>query len=441
MRQNLKRDKPKQIAIIGGGAGGVFCAIETQRELPDAQVFLFERSNTLLSKVRISGGGRCNVTHGEFDPKQLSQYYPRGGPFLLPLFYRFQPQNMIAWFKKEGVELHKESDGRMFPITNSSDTIISCFLSLLESLEVIVIKNSYITKIAPSNKESKKIEIICRSEEGLVPFPSNFDAVVVATGSTPTSLQLFDDLGISLIPQVPSLFTFNIPSSPFHDLGGVSVEKAAVWLPEVDTKKRAKKIEGPLLITHWGVSGPAILRLSALFARDLFNQKYTTPLHIDWAPSISSQEMTERAYELRKSMAAGRLLKNFPLIDEVPKSIFEALMRLSEISPSQSWINISNSQIARLVTTIKQTILKIEGKTTYKNEFVTAGGVDLIEISPKTMASKKHPWLFFTGEVLNIDGVTGGFNFQAAWTTAWTAARGIATFLNAPLDASPPPAE
>ncbi len=416
------------IAIIGGGAGGVFCAIETKRLIPEARVTIFEKSNTLLSKVRISGGGRCNVTHAQFDPALLSQNYPRGMKFLLPLFHNFQPKNTISWFEKEGVQLCGEEDGRMFPSTNTSETIISCFLSLLSQLRIAVMKNSRIVGITTSTtQDTNHHEVYLRhTTETGTEHIGPFDAVVVATGSTPASLEwITSSLGINLVPQVPSLFTFNCPTSPLLELSGVSVEKAQITLPELGKKCRVKTTEGPILITHWGFSGPAVLKLSAFCARELCQLRYSTPFVIDWAPSISLPEFLEKAIHLRNGETGKKLIKNCPIFPDIPKSLFERLVSIAGLSPSQAWSTVSNKQIRQLGETVKQLRLQMEGKTTYKNEFVTAGGIDLDEVSPKTMAAKKYPWLFFTGEVLDIDGVTGGFNFQAAWTTAWTAARGI----------------
>ncbi len=408
------------IAIIGGGAGGSFCAIELKRLMPHAQVTLFEKSQVLLSKVRISGGGRCNVTHAQFNPELLSHNYPRGSSFLLPLFHRFQPKDTQAWFEKEGISLVTEEDGRMFPSTHSSETIISCFLNLMEKLSIEVKKGVRITEIEP-----KLSHVFLKSEEGSL---GPYQAVVIATGSTPQSLTMLEKLQIEMVAQVPSLFTFNCPSSPFMDLSGVSIDFARVTLPEIMKKKKNPLKEGPILITHWGFSGPAVLKLSSIYARELFENGYTTPISIDWAPLYSIEELTKRAIQFRKSQK--KLIKNHPLLTEIPKSLFEKIFALSGGDIFQNWNTVSNKQIQSLVEKLKSTRILMGGKTTYKNEFVTAGGVHLHEISPKTMSSKKYPWLFFTGEVLDIDGITGGFNFQAAWTTAWTAAHGIASFLS-----------
>ena len=409
------------VAIIGGGAGGCFCAIETKRLMPQAKITLFEKSQSLLSKVRISGGGRCNVTHAQFDPHLLSLNYPRGRAFLLPLFHRFQPKDMVEWLRREGISLIAEEDGRMFPDTHSSETIISCFCTLMNNLGVEIRKGIRITDIESENSSCTPSIFLKSDSSSFGPF----DAVVIATGSTPASLAMLQNLNLEIAPQVPSLFTFNCPKSPFLDLAGVSVNVSEVLLPDLlGKRKERERIWGPILITHWGFSGPAILKASSFYARELAEKEYRTDILIDWAPLHSSDDLLKRMLEARKQ--GKKLVKNHPILSEIPKSLFERLYTISGGNIMQSWSEISNTQAASLTTAIKATRLSMEGKTTYKNEFVTAGGVNLNQITPKTMASKLYPWLFFTGEVVDIDGITGGFNFQAAWTTAWITSRGIA---------------
>lgn len=415
-----------RIAIIGGGAGGMFCAIETARRIQNAEITVFEKTASLLSKVRISGGGRCNVTHAQFDPKLLSTNYPRGYDFLLPLFYRFQPLDTIEWFKREKITLLQEEDGRMFPSTNSSETIIQCFMDCVEKENITIKRGHSIERI---EKESEGIFLIRREgekEERLGPF----DALVIATGSHPSALRFLEKMDISIIPQVPSLFTFNCPDSPLSDLAGVSVTRARVTIVNIPKNRRnVVTTEGPLLITHWGFSGPAILKLSAFCARELFEIQYNTDCVIDWAPDISQELLFSYATKIRMGEHGKKQIKNFSLVDTIPQSIYERFVTLANIPLSRLWSSISNKEIQSLIDLIKRQTFHMQGKTTYKNEFVTAGGVSLKEIDQKTLSSKKYPWMFFTGEVLDIDGITGGFNFQAAWTTAMIASQGIDEYI------------
>ncbi len=425
-----------RIAIIGGGASGSFAAIQIKKLLPQAEVHLIERTNTLLAKVRISGGGRCNLTHSCFDPKILSTHYPRGANFLLPLFSQFQPKDTIEWFEREGVHLKKEEDGRMFPETDSSETIIQLFFSLFQKLGIKIHKEIRIQGISLEEElsEGKRVRIhFSEKEEEKSSIPSLYDAILVATGSHPEPISWIQSLGVSVISQVPSLFTFNCPSSPLLDLSGISVPHAKVSLnlPSHLKPKRSEKpssIEGPLLLTHWGFSGPAILKLSAFYAVELHELDYKTSFTIDWAPNISHQDLKE-AIQKARSESGKKLITNTPLVP-LPKSLYERL--LSTVSPqlgSHPWSQLSRSDEEALIAVLKKNTYEMSGKSTYKNEFVTAGGISLNEVDPKTMALKKFPNIYLSGEILNIDGITGGFNFQAAWTTATVAARGIKAYI------------
>lgn len=330
--------------IIGAGAAGFFAAIQYKEQHPDAHVVLLEKTQQILSKVKISGGGRCNVTHNEFDPKKLIQNYPRGAKELLGPFTRFGPSDTIQWFESHGVPLKAEADGRIFPTTDDSQTIINCLSQAAKDVELRL--GASVTAIKPGFKIHLKSGEILQAKK-----------VLLASGSSSQGFRLAESLGHSIASPVPSLFTFNVPSSPLLDLAGISLPSATVRLP-------AYKIErsGPLLLTHWGFSGPAALKLSAFAARELFQDKYRTPIEITWG-------------------------------EQVPK---------------------------RLKTRIQETdTFQMEGKTTFKKEFVTCGGIELREVNFKTMESKLHPNLHFAGEVLNIDGITGGFNFQNAWTGGW----------------------
>lgn len=341
------------IAVIGGGAAGFFAAINIKEKNPGRRVVLLEKTRQPLAKVRISGGGRCNVTHQCFEPKRLVECYPRGKRELLGPFTRFGPVDTIEWFLKRGVQLKTEADGRMFPVSDSSETIIECFLNEAKRLGVELRLQTAVLRIDRDLSMHLPDEIL------------KCAAVVLATGSVKGGIEMAEKLGHTKVDPVPSLFTFNCPTSPLLDLAGLSVPKARVSL--VGTKLEAL---GPVLITHWGFSGPAILRLSAFGARILHEKQYQADLLIDWAPDLE-----------------------LPL----PKNLARRL------TPE----------------TLHKSLYKIEGKTTFKQEFVTAGGITLKEVDFRTMESKIVPGLYFAGEILDIDGITGGFNFQNAWTGGW----------------------
>lgn len=382
-----------EFAVLGGGAAGIFAAITLKRLCPDDRVVVLEKTRQLLSKVKISGGGRCNVTHACFDPKKLISNYPRGSRELLGPFHRFQPKDMIAWFEERGVELKVEEDGRMFPVSNSSQTIIDCFL-----------------------KEAKTLGVEILTEHPINAFEelSKYDAVIVATGSTKDPLNMLEALGQPIVAQVPSLFTFNVPSSELLDLSGVSVDDAIVALPEFSLSSR-----GPVLITHWGFSGPGVLRLSAFGARSLYSKNYETTVEIDWMPDHDL-----RAYFAKcRKQSPAKCVALEPFV--VSKSLWKRFCALADIPETLRWAEISQAALDRLEKICKRYTCKLEGKTTYKQEFVTAGGIELKGVNFSSMESKILPNVYFAGEVLDIDGVTGGFNFQAAWTTAWIAANAI----------------
>lgn len=391
------------IIIIGAGAAGFFCALVAKRLNPRANVTLLERSSKLLSKVRISGGGRCNVTHACFEPKLLVQNYPRGHKELLGPFHEFQPLDTIEWFKDRGVNLKKESDGRMFPTTDSSQTIIDCFIKEANTLGV---KIETQTKLKGILKKHEGFEL----DIGENP-PLFADRVVLATGSSKIGWEIANNFGHTIQTPVPSLFTFNIPSFSLIDLAGVSVKNATLTL-------RGFPLEqiGPLLITHWGFSGPAALKLSAFAARYLAEQKYEATLCIDWLPDVSEGIF----YEQIKSMNGVKLLGSLKILS-IPKSLWSRLCTKSGLSSKRSINSLSKASILQLFKALKNDKYEVVGKTTNKEEFVTCGGITLSEVNFKRMESKYCKGLFFCGEILDIDGVTGGFNFQNAWTTGWLA--------------------
>jgi predicted Rossmann fold flavoprotein len=397
----------KTIVIIGGGAAGFFCALAAKRELPNADVHILESSAKVLSKVRISGGGRCNVTHSCFDPRNLVQHYPRGSKELLGPFHTFQPQDTVDWFRERGVELKTEEDGRMFPVTDSSETIIECFLQEAKSLGVTVHTRAKVSKLL---KKEEGFEVHC-SEIRL-----DADALVLASGSHPSGLEFAVEFGHTIVPPVPSLFTLNIKKFPLVSLAGVA-HRAEVSLP--GTKFSQK---GPLLITHWGFSGPAALRLSAFGARYLAEKDYRTPVWIDWLPEMHEGKVLYR-FEREQESHPKKHLGNLRM-EALPKSLWkEIASRIADLCTPLC--EISKAKLRDLTQYLKKDEYLIEGKTTNKEEFVTAGGVRLSEVHFKTMESRLTPGLYFCGEILDIDGVTGGFNFQNAWTTGWVVAKGL----------------
>lgn len=399
-----------KIIVIGGGAAGFFGAIACAEANPSNEVFLLEKARQVLSKVRISGGGRCNVTHSCFDPALLIQNYPRGGKALRGPFSRFQPRNTIEWFESRGVFLKTESDGRMFPITDSSETIIQCLLSEA-------------AKVSVQLKTECGVETIEKLENGFVIHLSKgesltCDRLLLATGSSPKAYQWIESLGHKIEPPVPSLFTFNVPDSPLLDLSGVSLPRVNLEIEEIGLKQT-----GPLLITHWGFSGPAVLKLSAWGARLLHDRQYQALLRIDWIPDVSYEGVLKNLQNT-KDIVPQKLVVNEVLFD-LPKNLWKRFVSFAEIPESLTWVNFSKKQMLALSDILKRSEFQIKGKSTFKEEFVTCGGVCLDEVNFKTMESRVCPGLYFAGEVLDIDGVTGGFNFQNAWTTSWIAAQAI----------------
>ena len=399
-----------KVAIIGGGAGGFFCAINIKQYYPQAQIHIFEKTSKVLSKVAVSGGGRCNVTHACFEPAELALCYPRGGKFLKKLFYEFNPQNTIQWFEDKKIKLKTEDDGRMFPISDSSQTIIDCFLEQAKKQNIPICTQNEICKIKPLEKG---FQIFINKQAK----PLFFDKVVLAIGGQNRldKYEWLSNLNLEIMPPVPSLFTFNIPNDPIKELMGLSSQ---VKLQVKESKKLQN--EGALLITHWGMSGPAVLKLSAWGARHLAEQDYQFDLQVNWLKD-SEDNLKEKIADFRKQKGAA-LPQNHHFTD-LPKRLWYFILEKAGINPLKKWADLNKNDINQLCEVLLRDIYKVSGKTTYKEEFVTCGGIALEEIAPQTMASKKYPDLYFTGEVLDIDGITGGFNFQAAWTTAWIAAK------------------
>lgn len=393
------------IAIIGGGAAGFFSALAVKENYLDAEVILIERTAQLLSKVRISGGGRCNVTHSCFDPRELVKNYPRGSKELLGPFHRFQPRDTIEWFASRGVQLKTEKDGRMFPLTDSSQTIIDC---LMNEAKRVGIKIWTQCKLKSIKKSDQGFQLDIGKDNVLMA-----EKLIMATGSARNGWEFAAELGHTIVDPVPSLFTFNIPNFSLVDLAGTSANPARVRLEGTKFEQT-----GPLLVTHWGFSGPAALKLSAFGARFLAEKEYQATLRIDWLPEFSESALKER-FRVEKGSV------NNLRFSSLPKKLVKRLLERSGIQDSAQWENVGHAKIDQFVDVLKHDAYHVRGKTTNKEEFVTCGGIELSEVNFKTMESKICPGLYFTGEILNIDGITGGFNFQNAWTTGWIAGQSI----------------
>lgn len=413
--------KSLEVIVIGGGAAGFFGAITCATANPFVKVTLLEAARQPLAKVRISGGGRCNVTHHCFDPAQLVHNYPRGGKALRGAFSRFQPKDTVAWFESRGVPLKTEADGRMFPVTDNSETIINCFLQEAKKAGVNLRVGTAVKKITKlesiADSASKRFAIEFKNGEIV-----KCDRVLIATGSNPLGYRWAKNLGHNIESPVPSLFTFNIKDNRLQDLAGVSVDNVRVSLLSNDKNKLEQT--GALLITHWGISGPAILKLSAWGARILAENNYRLSLQINWLPQYNQETLKEHLLLKKTEIAKKKIISYCPLY--LPKRLWQSLINYLDISEEKIWTELSKKELNKLVNELIKGTYKIEGKGVFKEEFVTCGGVNIKEINFKTMESKICPGLYFAGEILDIDGVTGGFNFQSAWTTGWLAGKAMA---------------
>ncbi|WP_333379840.1 NAD(P)/FAD-dependent oxidoreductase [Microcoleus sp. B4-D4] len=411
-----------KITVIGGGAAGFFSAITCAKTYPHARVTLLEAGRQLLAKVRISGGGRCNVTHACFDPGVLVQNYPRGGKALRGAFTRFQPRDTVDWFASHGVKLKTEEDGRMFPITDDSGTIVNCLIRAAEDAGVKIRTGDAVvsvTKLTGNNAECEQGDIAPTDEtrfEIELKSGERFkcDRILLATGSNPSGYKWAKELGNTVELPVPSLFTFNISDSRIKDLAGISVPNAKVKLPGAKLEQ-----SGPLLITHWGLSGPAVLKLSAWGARFLHDRHYKTSVLINWLPQYNAEVLRQQLLAVKSQLSHRSIASSCPF--PIPRRLWERLTSSIGIDEQKRWADLSNKILDRLLLELIQGEYQIAGKGAFKEEFVTCGGVNLKEVDFKTMESRRCPGLFFAGEILDIDGVTGGFNFQSAWTTAWLA--------------------
>ncbi|HEY9185605.1 MAG TPA: NAD(P)/FAD-dependent oxidoreductase [Salegentibacter sp.] len=402
------------IIIIGGGAAGFFTAINSAEMNRDLKIAILERGKEVLSKVRISGGGRCNVTHAEFVPKELCANYPRGEKELLGPFHNFMTGDTMEWFEKRGVGLKIEDDGRIFPVSDSSESIINCFLNEVERLKIQMLKNHSVQELKKTGETW-----IVRTNKG----DFSAEKIMLATGSNPKIWKLLARLGHSIVPAVPSLFTFNIKDRRIKSLAGIATE-ASVRI-KLNSKETKLESEGPLLITHWGMSGPAILKLSAWGARELYAENYKFEIKVNWLPEMNSEEIQKELKDLKFKEAKKQVVKYSRF--NLPKRLWQSLVEAAGIGSETTWAEVNKSQLEALIDQLCDAEFSVNGKSTFKEEFVTAGGVDLKEVNFKTFESKSHKGLFLAGEILNIDAVTGGFNFQNAWTGGFLAAKAMST--------------
>ncbi len=402
----------KRIAIIGGGAAGFFAAISAKHHNENAEVTIYEKSNKLLSKVKVSGGGRCNVTHACFKSSELMKFYPRGNKHLRKAFDQFSTQDTVDWFESRGVELKTEADNRMFPVTDNSQSIIDCLFAEVKRLKIKINLN---TQVAGISVNEGSFELSFKNGN------KTFDRVIVATGGSPKEegFQWLKTLGHTIVKPVPSLFTFNMPNEPIKAFMGLSV-------PNVTVRVQGAKLtqSGPLLITHWGMSGPAILKTSAWGARVLSDKNYQFMIHVNWLGETKEAELRS-IIDSNIGSSGKKMLRNhnpFP----IPQRLWEFLLNKIELPLEKPWMEIGKKGINKLANLLLNDEYQVSGKTTFKEEFVTCGGVSLGEVDFKTMESRVVPGLFYAGEVLDVDGVTGGFNFQAAWSTGYIAGQNSA---------------
>lgn len=401
--------KHYDVLICGGGAAGFFTAINLAEMNPSLKIAILERGKTVLEKVRISGGGRCNVMHACYDPNQLIKFYPRGEKELRGPFHSFSSADTEAWFERHGVSLKTEDDGRMFPVSNTSQTIIDCFLGAATRLKIDILTGQSVQRLHHANDawriDTTTEQFICQ-------------AVVMATGSNPKMWELLRSLGHSVVEPVPSLFTFNIKDKRIADLPGI----AAPATVKVEGTRLAAS--GPVLITHWGMSGPAILRLSAWGARILAEKQYRFRIVVNWLDGRTIDEALAWLQSIKMEHARKNIGGKSPL--PMPNRLWDNLVAAAGITGEKKWADLSRAELNRFATELAAGVFEVNGKSTFKEEFVTAGGIDLREVNFKTMESKLQPHLYFAGEILNIDAITGGFNFQNAWTGGFLAAQAAA---------------
>lgn len=403
------------LIVIGGGAAGFYGAIQVAEMNAGLKILIIEKSNKLLSKVRVSGGGRCNVTHHCFDPIELSHHYPRGEKLLRSLFKKYDAEKTVSWFASKGVDLKTEEDGRMFPVTDNSQTIIDCFMREALRLKVKIEMGDGVVRIKPAKDI---FEIITQTGKVYTAHK-----ILIATGGSPKpdAYQWIEELGHAINPPIPSLFTFNDSEKKFTDLMGIAVSNAEVRIATTKFKQ-----QGPVLITHWGLSGPAVIKLSAWAAEHLHAIHYNFTALVSWIGPAEEETLREYLKEQKIARGKQKIYSN-PLF-ELPQRLWVRLCELSEIDEKKIWAEAPLKNLNKLLENLIKCPFQIKGKTTFKEEFVTCGGVDLKDVDPETMESKKSKGVFFAGEVLNIDGETGGFNFQSAWSTAFIASKSISSY-------------
>lgn len=395
------------VIIVGGGAAGFFAAINIAEQYPDLTVVILEKSKEVLSKVKVSGGGRCNVTHAEFIPQELVKNYPRGEKELLGPFHAFMTGDTMEWFEKRGVPLKIEDDGRIFPESNSSQTIIDCFLYEAKKLGVEVIKQQVVTEF---NKD-EFWQVKTKTDQ------FSCEKLIIATGSSTKIWEQLEQLGHSIVQPVPSLFTFNINDSRIKEIPGVVAQNVTVKVLETNLESH-----GPLLITHWGMSAPAILKLSAFGAVELAEKNYNFQIEINFV----NQDFENVILQLKQAKIdlAKKVVANYSMFD-LPKRLWNQLVLASNINQDMRWADVNKSQLENLSGQLTKAIFNVTGKSTFKEEFVTAGGIDLKEVNFKNYQSKLFENLYFAGEVINVDAITGGFNFQNAWTGAYILSKNL----------------
>ncbi|WP_417888944.1 NAD(P)/FAD-dependent oxidoreductase [Xanthomarina gelatinilytica] len=398
----------KDVIIVGGGAAGFFAAINIAEQNPNLTIAILERGKEGLQKVKISGGGRCNVTHAEFIPQELVLNYPRGERELLGPFHQFMTGDTIAWFENKGVPLKVEADGRMFPESDSSQTIIDCFLNEAKKHKIEVMYNHVV-------KAFEKVGVSWKIKTTEGEFTTG--KLVIASGSNPKIWKLLENLGHNILNPVPSLFTFDIKDERIQDIPGVVAQHVTIKVLDTDLCS-----EGPLLITHVGMSAPSILKLSAFGAIELAERDYKFEIEINFI-NHSFQDCLNMLKEFKHNLAKKTVFKSTQF--DLPKRLWQKLVLASEMNSNTRWADLNKQQLENLSSQLTQAVFKVDGKSTFKEEFVTAGGVDLKEINFKTFESKLHKNLYFAGEVINVDAITGGFNFQNAWTGAYIVSKSI----------------
>ncbi|NRB50419.1 MAG: NAD(P)/FAD-dependent oxidoreductase [Saprospiraceae bacterium] len=402
-----------RVIIVGGGAAGFFAAIRCAELRPDAKVTILERGKDVLGKVKISGGGRCNVTHACYVPRELIKFYPRGAKELLGPFNRFACGDTQGWFEDRGVPLKIEEDGRIFPVSDRSSSIMNCLIEATRQHGIQVLTQKNVTQLIPPTSDDGSWKIQCQKGEVF-----EAEKLMMASGSNNRIWQLLGQLGHKIVSPTPSLFTFNIKDPRIQDLPGVSVPLAEINLPTLKLKT-----DGPLLITHWGLSGPAILKLSAWGARAMAECRYTFEIRVNWI--AEHQDTVLAALNSNKRHHSKKKVFKKPEFG-LPNRLWQSLLRASGVSMQANWADLNKKQIQHLAQQLTASQFQVTGKSTNKEEFVTAGGIQLKEINFKTFSSKVLPNLYMAGEVLNIDALTGGFNFQAAWTGGWIAGESMA---------------